>query len=215
MQAAGPPVPMYNRRMSTQAPPSPNEKPTTVTPSSGQGVTLNAAFAGIRRVPEPVNEPNYTYAPGTPARLRQTYQRGQAEHLRLVGQQLGKHQSQVQRLGGQRFDRRAARSELPVDRIGAVDGFQHRGQPLGEVVAPGQHERDAGVADAFLGPHQPLRHGRRFDRERSGDRGGLDTQHRLQHQRGTNVRRDGGMSTDQHQLEPPVGNGGHVVFQRW
>lgn len=35
---------------------------------SGAGVTLNAAFAGIRRVPEPVNEPNNTYAPGTPQR---------------------------------------------------------------------------------------------------------------------------------------------------
>ena len=32
------------------------------------GVTLNAAFAGIRRVPEPVNEPNNTYAPGSPER---------------------------------------------------------------------------------------------------------------------------------------------------
>src|SRR6187455_1364528 len=27
---------------------------------------LNAAFAGIRRVPTPINEPNKTYAPGTP-----------------------------------------------------------------------------------------------------------------------------------------------------
>jgi len=30
--------------------------------------TLNAAFAGVRRVPEPVNEPNNTFAPGTPQR---------------------------------------------------------------------------------------------------------------------------------------------------
>jgi 1-pyrroline-5-carboxylate dehydrogenase len=29
---------------------------------------LNAAFAGIRRVPAPLNEPNKTYAPGTPER---------------------------------------------------------------------------------------------------------------------------------------------------
>src|SRR5215213_6436366 len=28
--------------------------------------TLNAAFAGIRRVPQPINEPNRTYAPGSP-----------------------------------------------------------------------------------------------------------------------------------------------------
>ena len=28
----------------------------------------NAAFAGIRRVPQPVNEPNKSYAPGSPER---------------------------------------------------------------------------------------------------------------------------------------------------
>jgi 1-pyrroline-5-carboxylate dehydrogenase len=55
--------------MSTHAPTSPAEKPSTSTaPPSGHGVKLDAAFAGIRRVPEPVNEPNHTYAPGTPAR---------------------------------------------------------------------------------------------------------------------------------------------------
>jgi 1-pyrroline-5-carboxylate dehydrogenase len=35
---------------------------------SSSGVTLDAAFAGIRRVPQPVNEPNRLYAPGTPER---------------------------------------------------------------------------------------------------------------------------------------------------
>ena len=55
--------------MSTHAPTSPAEKHSDVmAPPSGQGVILHAAFAGVRRVPEPVNEPNYTYAPGTPAR---------------------------------------------------------------------------------------------------------------------------------------------------
>jgi 1-pyrroline-5-carboxylate dehydrogenase len=47
MQARGPRG--YNQRMSTP-------------------VTFDAAFAGVRRVPEPVNEPNLTYAPGTSAR---------------------------------------------------------------------------------------------------------------------------------------------------
>ena len=44
--------------------------PTTETAptSGGAGVTLNAAFAGIRRVPQPVNDPNRSYAPGTPER---------------------------------------------------------------------------------------------------------------------------------------------------
>src|SRR5258708_40187055 len=53
--------------MATQAPASPAEKPSSVpAPVSGHDVTLNAAFAGIRRVPPPVNEPNKTYAPGSP-----------------------------------------------------------------------------------------------------------------------------------------------------
>jgi 1-pyrroline-5-carboxylate dehydrogenase len=37
-------------------------------PASGDRVTLNAAFAGVRRVPEPINEPNKSYAPGSPER---------------------------------------------------------------------------------------------------------------------------------------------------
>ena len=34
----------------------------------GDRVTFTAAFAGVRRVPQPVNEPTKTYAPGTPER---------------------------------------------------------------------------------------------------------------------------------------------------
>jgi 1-pyrroline-5-carboxylate dehydrogenase len=55
--------------MSTHAPTSPAEQHSTaLTPPSGDRVTFNAAFAGVRRVPQPVNEPNKTYAPGTPER---------------------------------------------------------------------------------------------------------------------------------------------------
>jgi 1-pyrroline-5-carboxylate dehydrogenase len=35
---------------------------------SPQTVTLNAAFAGVRRIPAPVNEPTRSYAPGSPER---------------------------------------------------------------------------------------------------------------------------------------------------
>ena len=55
--------------MSTHAPTSPAEQHSTaIAPPSGDRVTFNAAFAGVRRVPQPVNEPNKTYAPGTPER---------------------------------------------------------------------------------------------------------------------------------------------------
>src|SRR5215470_5037961 len=55
--------------MSTHAPTSPAEKHSTAMASpAGHGVTLHAAFAGVRRVPQPVNEPVHGYAPGTPQR---------------------------------------------------------------------------------------------------------------------------------------------------
>src|SRR6476646_1159740 len=55
--------------MSTPAPASPAEKhSTSLATPSGTPVTVNAAFAGVRRVPEPVNEPINSYAPGTPPR---------------------------------------------------------------------------------------------------------------------------------------------------
>jgi 1-pyrroline-5-carboxylate dehydrogenase len=53
--------------MSTTLPTAPTiDHATSASPAAG--VTLNAAFAGVRRVPAPVNEPNRSYAPGTPER---------------------------------------------------------------------------------------------------------------------------------------------------
>ena len=55
--------------MSTHAPTSPAEDHSDVTAGPPpQSVTLNAAFAGVRRVPTPVNEPTRTYVPGSPER---------------------------------------------------------------------------------------------------------------------------------------------------
>jgi 1-pyrroline-5-carboxylate dehydrogenase len=45
---------------------SPAPQPTIPSSSSSAGPTLNAAFAGVRRVPAPLNEPNKSYAPGSP-----------------------------------------------------------------------------------------------------------------------------------------------------
>jgi 1-pyrroline-5-carboxylate dehydrogenase len=55
--------------MSTHAPTAPAEKHSTATaPPASTPVKLDAAFAGIRRVPPPVNEPTRSYAPGSPER---------------------------------------------------------------------------------------------------------------------------------------------------
>ena len=48
----------------TTAPDAQNVPPS----AASSGVTLNAAFAGIRRVPQPVNDQNRSYAPGSPER---------------------------------------------------------------------------------------------------------------------------------------------------
>jgi 1-pyrroline-5-carboxylate dehydrogenase len=54
--------------MSTHAPAAPAEKHSTATAPPRDVVVLTAAFAGVRRVPEPVNEPTKAYAPGSPER---------------------------------------------------------------------------------------------------------------------------------------------------
>ena len=56
--------------MSSTAPTAPTTTVTgdTAEKPSSAGVTMHAAFAGVRRVPEPHNDPNRTYASGTPER---------------------------------------------------------------------------------------------------------------------------------------------------
>jgi 1-pyrroline-5-carboxylate dehydrogenase len=52
--------------MTTTAPKAPSTSTPPETPIPA--VVLNAAFAGVRRVPTPINETNRSYAPGTPER---------------------------------------------------------------------------------------------------------------------------------------------------
>ena len=107
--------------------------------------------------------------------------------------------------------------ELPIDRIGAVDRLQHRGQPLrrgrrGRAARTGCPRRGCASWPAPVAAPWSRVRPRRPRRSAAG----VDAEHRLQHQRRADVRRDGGMGADQHQLEPPVGNRGHVIFEcRW
>ena len=55
--------------MSTPASTFPvTQEPLASDASAASSPILDAAFAGVRRVPEPVNDPNRTYAPGSPER---------------------------------------------------------------------------------------------------------------------------------------------------
>ena len=54
--------------MSTPTSTIPTPASAAAAPAGAEAPVMNAAFAGVRRVPQPVNEPNKSYAPGTPER---------------------------------------------------------------------------------------------------------------------------------------------------
>ena len=54
--------------MSTTAPTAQPKTDTTSAPAAASAPASTAAFAGVRRVPEPINDANRTYAPGSPER---------------------------------------------------------------------------------------------------------------------------------------------------
>ena len=96
--------------------------------------------------------------------------------------------------------------EFAADRVSGVDGVEHSGQALGQFIRLGSLEGQAGFADACLYTNQSLRHGAGCDEEGPRDGSGLETQHRLQHQRRMVPGRQRGVSAGQHQLQAPVGN---------
>ena len=78
-----------------------------------------------------------------------------------LGQQLRHQARQKERFPG----------EVAADRVGAagigptlgesgVNGIEHRAEAAGKLLALRDAERNAGLADLFLGPHQALAHGR-------------------------------------------------------
>ena len=54
--------------MSTTASPAPANQSPTAAARDVSGPVMDAAFAGVRRVPTPINDPSRSYAPGTPER---------------------------------------------------------------------------------------------------------------------------------------------------
>jgi 1-pyrroline-5-carboxylate dehydrogenase len=69
--------------MSTPTSTIPTPASAATVPTAGEAPVMNAAFAGVRRVPPPVNEPNKTYAPGSPERteLKARLKAMAAEHI--------------------------------------------------------------------------------------------------------------------------------------
>jgi len=148
--------------------------------------------------------PGVAHARGRP-RLGEGEQRGEAPRLGFVAEQGGGEHGQPACLVG---DRLAVPLLLPqpVDRVGAVDRLEHGGQSRRHLGTRRNAERDARIPDAALRPHQPLRHGAGIDVEYGGDACRVETEHRLQHERGADARVDRRVRAGEQQLEPPVGD---------
>ncbi len=131
----------------------------------------------------------------------QEHQREEPLYLRFVGHQLGQRPAQVDRLVGQLT---VAAVALVEDQI---HDRQHCGQAVGQEVRGWNPERHAGRLDLPLGAHEPLRHRRLRDEERTRDPVGRETSERPQRQRDLRVERQCGMAAGEDELEPLVGDG--------
>ncbi len=129
-------------------------------------------------------------------------------HFGFVGQARPQHARQPDRLVGEAPGSRIDPSGvLPPAAVGGIDRAEDRLEPLRKLMRLGDLERDTGVANLRLRPHQALRHGRRRHKEGSRDLGRVEPQHRLQHERRMHVRIDRRMRADEQHLQPLVGNG--------
>jgi hypothetical protein len=137
-------------------------------------------------------------------RFAEAYQRREAGGLGLIGQQLGQQQGKLQRLCRQRVDRRAISTPVPVDRVGAVDRFQHGREAAGQLIGWRDREGNTRIANASLRPDESLGHGRRDDCERLRDGRRVHPQDGLKHQWGADIGGYRGMRAHQQQLEPPI-----------
>jgi hypothetical protein len=105
-------------------------------------------------------------SPRRPPRLAVEHQGKEAERLGLVGRELHRQPRKPDRLIGEACQPRVGTGDVvPGGTIGRVDRGQYRRQPLGNIFRLGYRKRDAGVADASLGAHQPLAHRSGRDQE--------------------------------------------------
>ena len=141
--------------------------------------------------------------PGRPPRVGEQQQGEQPGRLRLPGEQRGQRAGQPDGLVAQ----------LPADQLLAarrpvalgedqVDHAEHRAEPPGQLLAPRHAERDPGLPDLPLGPHQPLRHRRLGDQEGGGDLRRGQPADAAQRQRDPRLRVQGRMAA--HEDEPEL-----------
>ena len=142
---------------------------------------------------------------GLAARVGHEHEREQAEHLGLIGHQLGEQPAEADRLAAE-----VGAHELVALGRGValveheVDDVQHGRQPLGQQVSGRHAVRDLRVVDLALRAHQPLCHRRLRDEERASDLARLQARDRAQRQRQLRLRRERGVAAGEDQAQPVV-----------
>ena len=142
-------------------------------------------------------------------RVVQQHQREQPARLALLRHQLDQQAPEPDRLRAQLapHERRAGgrRVALIEDQ---VDGGEHRGQPVRQLVLLGHAVGDPGVGDLALRAHQPLRHRGLGDEERARDLRHRQAAERAQRQRHPRLGGERRVAAGEHQAQAVVG---HVV----
>ena len=146
-------------------------------------------------------------APGRAARLAVEHQGEESHRLGLPRHQRDHRAAKPDRLAGQRP------AILPAGGEARVDRLQHGVESLGQHIAVGHREAQAGVPDPRLGPHQALAHGGGLLEEGGGDARGVKAEHGLQHQRGLRRGIDRRVGADEHQFQPLVAEALGFAFQ--
>ena len=150
-----------------------------------------------------------------PARVVEQHQREQAFGLRFVVDQLDDESAESDRLVAQRDPHHVtprARGVALVEQ--EVHDREHATDTLGPASRIGNAERDPRVADLALGPHQPLRHRRLGDEERTRDLGGGEPGEGAQGQRHARVERERGMAAREDQPQAVVGDASELSWYR-
>ena len=148
--------------------------------------------------------PSASRRAGDPRSL-QLQQRLQAEHLGLVGREVGEHAGQPHRLG------REVGAHPVVARGGGValvedqvDHGHHVVEPRGPLRARRQLELRAGRRQRLLRPRDALAHGRLAGEEAAGDLGGGEAADQPQRQRGARLGRQRGVAGEEDQPQDVV-----------
>jgi hypothetical protein len=97
------------------------------------------------------------------------------------------------------------RGFFPAAAVRRIDRIQHRFQAFRNLVCGRNLESNSRPSNLGFDAHKPLAHRLWRNQEGPADRDRIESQHGLQHERCMHVRIDGGMRTDEQQLETFVG----------